>query len=58
MNEVCGVWSSAWLTLQRQLARECEAPAGQTGRLQQRTSDPMSWLGRALNRPNSGIPVR
>jgi hypothetical protein len=49
MNEVCGIWSSPWLKLQRQLAREARAHLWAASRIRQ-ISDSDSWLGRALNR--------
>jgi hypothetical protein len=49
MNEVCDVWSSAWLNLQRQLANDARAHAGQATRIRQ-NSDGTSWLYRALDR--------
>jgi hypothetical protein len=49
MNEVCGIWSSAWLNLQRQLAKDARAHLWPAGRIQRR-SDSNSWLDRALHR--------
>jgi hypothetical protein len=49
MNEVCDVWSSAWLNLQRQLAIDARAHAGQATRIRQH-SEGTSWLYRALDR--------
>jgi hypothetical protein len=57
MNEVCDNWNSAWRTLQRQLAKDSRAHAGQTSRFQ-RGSDPTSWLGRALNRATPTADAR
>jgi hypothetical protein len=49
MNEVCGIWSSPWLNLQRQLAKDARTHLWAASRVQ-RISDCNSWLGRALNR--------
>ena len=57
MNEVCDVWSSAWLNLQRQLANDARAHAGQATRIRQ-NSDGTSWLYRALDRAALGAGAR
>jgi hypothetical protein len=53
MNEVCDVWSSAWLNLQRQLANDARAHAGQATRIRQ-NSEGTSWLHRALDLQRGG----
>jgi hypothetical protein len=57
MNEVCDDWSSAWLNLQRQLANDARAHAGQAPRIRQ-NSDSTSWLDRALARAALRAEVR
>ena len=57
MNEVCDIWSSAWLNLQRQLAKNARSHAGQATRIH-RASDSTSWLGRALDRAASRAEAR
>jgi hypothetical protein len=57
MNEVCDVWSSAWLNLQRQLAKDARAHAGQATRIRQ-NSDATSWLNRALDRAALRVEAR
>jgi hypothetical protein len=50
MNEVCDIWSSPWLDLQRRLAKEARSNSSALSRTPPASRDPTNWLGRALNR--------
>jgi len=52
MNDVCDTWSSAWVTLQKALAK---TPAP-TSRVQSGTLGAGSWLGRARHRTEWNPP--